>query len=67
MKPRDPEEFPFPFRRMEMDVPPCPECGLPDGIRERVMRGQTEIDFWCCPACGASWRERGDASAVAGV
>jgi hypothetical protein len=52
-----PENFPLP-RRMAIEVPPCPACGRRDGIRERVMRADTEIDFWCCPPCGATWRVR---------
>ena len=55
----EPENFPLP-RRMATEVPPCPACGRHDGIRERVMRGDTEIDFWCCPPCGATWRHRAE-------
>jgi hypothetical protein len=55
------EDLPITHRRMAADVPSCPVC-FRDGaaIRERVLRGGVIIDFWCCPPCGARWRQRLD-------
>ncbi len=59
MRPID--EFPLTQRQMATDVPRCPACmATGTAIRERVMRGDAVIDFWCCPPCGARWRVRPD-------
>jgi hypothetical protein len=52
------DDFELMHRRMETEVPPCPACqGENTAIRERVLRGDAGVDFWCCP-CGAKWRDR---------
>jgi hypothetical protein len=53
------DELPTGQRTMKMEVPACPACRCEGtAVREKVLRGETEIDFWCCPPCGARWRER---------
>lgn len=53
------DDLPSLPRKMQMDVPSCPACGLRDhAVREKVIRGDTAIAFWCCPPCGFAWRER---------
>jgi hypothetical protein len=42
-----------------VEVPLCPGCRLDDtAVREKVLRGDAEVVFWCCSACGTRWRER---------
>ena len=54
--------------RMRMDVPRCPACGCEDtAVREKVIRGRTEITFWCCPQCRFSWRMRSPGRASGSV
>ena len=62
------EELPIMQRRMAAEVPSCPVCFREGAaIRERVLRGGVIIDFWCCPPCGATWRQRLDESETVDV